>query len=271
MFKHCLNMNLVIKEVRAWGNSGGILLPREWLGKQVRIELIDRSENIQKEALNILSPHLNDVLGIYLTGSYARGDQEKDSDIDIIVISKKTRKKISSGRYNLEIIPLKSILNLLRNNPLQIYPRIIEAKSILNQGLLDEIKEIKLPSKPWKSYIQECKESIESSNKLLQYDKKDKNPQLTSDSVVYSTILRLRGIYLIRILSSKINYSKEYFQTWIINEASISEEEYKKAYEIYKSIRAGTKEKESITLETAEKLLNLLKKEVKTLEKKKTS
>ena len=36
-------------QARKWGNSGGVLLPREWIGKQVKIILIDRTEEIKKE------------------------------------------------------------------------------------------------------------------------------------------------------------------------------------------------------------------------------
>jgi hypothetical protein len=206
---------------------------------------------------------------MYLTGSYARSDQENDSDIDIIAISKSTSKKISSGRYNLEIIPLKNILSLLKKNPIQIYPRMREAKPILNQGLLDEIKAIHLPPLPWKSYLQECKQAIKSSKELIQYDKKKKNARLTSDSIVYSTMLRLRGIYIIHLLASERRYSKKEFQEWIMKETYLSEEELKKVYEIYKQVRAGMKVRESIEITVAEKILNMLEKEVKIFEKKK--
>ena len=40
-----------IKNVGKWGNSGGILLPREWIGNQVKIILINRTNEIRKEVL----------------------------------------------------------------------------------------------------------------------------------------------------------------------------------------------------------------------------
>ena len=48
MFKHSLNMEL-IRSVSKWGNSAGILLPKEWLGNQVKIVFIDRTLEIKKE------------------------------------------------------------------------------------------------------------------------------------------------------------------------------------------------------------------------------
>ena len=87
----------LLRNVSKWGNSAGVLLPREWMGNQVKIVLVDRTLEIKKEALSILYPYLEDILGIYLIGSYARGEQEKESDIDIIAVSKKTKKEMNNN------------------------------------------------------------------------------------------------------------------------------------------------------------------------------
>ena len=71
----------IVKTVGKWGNSAGILLPREWLGNQVKIILIDRTSEIKKEVLSMLDDCLEDMIGIYLVGSYARGEQQEDSNI----------------------------------------------------------------------------------------------------------------------------------------------------------------------------------------------
>src|SRR3989344_5864914 len=105
MFKHCLYMQEIeeLKEVRKWGNSAGILLPKELIGKQVKITIIDRTLEIKKEVLNIIEPFLQDIIGVYLTGSYARGEETEESDIDILVISENTKKSFISGKYEIEI------------------------------------------------------------------------------------------------------------------------------------------------------------------------
>ena len=133
-----------IMNVGKWGNSGGVLLPREWLGKQVKVVLVDRTDEIRKEIMAILDPYLEDILGVYLVGSYARGEQEKDSDIDVIVISNDLRKKISSGKYDIEIYPLDNIKKTLKENPIMIMPSLVEAKPLLNKSLLEEIVIIRI-------------------------------------------------------------------------------------------------------------------------------
>ena len=58
-------MESELREVRKWGNSAGILVPRKWVGKQVKVILIDRTKEIKKEALSILEPYLHEIIGIY--------------------------------------------------------------------------------------------------------------------------------------------------------------------------------------------------------------
>src|SRR3989338_4831627 len=104
MFKHCINMKQeLVRNISRWGNSSGILLPRESVGMQAKVILIDRTLEIKKEVISILDQYLDDIQGIYLTGSYARGDQDKDSDIYILAISGKTKKLIESGKYSIQI------------------------------------------------------------------------------------------------------------------------------------------------------------------------
>ena len=43
----------VIRNVGKWGNSAGVLLPREWLGSRVKIEIVEDGKDIKKEILGI--------------------------------------------------------------------------------------------------------------------------------------------------------------------------------------------------------------------------
>ena len=259
-------MEIEIVETRKWGNSSGALLPREWLGKQVKIILIDRTLEIRREILNILEQYLIDIMGIYLTGSYARNEQMTDSDIDIIVISKETRKTFSSGKYNIEIYPLKSIKKSLEENPILIYPRLLEAKPILNNFLLEELKNIKLGSNPWKNYIRECERIARINKEFIKLDEDKK--EIQSQGIVYSLILRLRGLYLIEKIENR-SFSKNSFQKWLAKKASLSKEDVESVYNIYKMEKNG--EKINILIETkiAENLLNMFKKEISKYEKRK--
>ena len=259
MFKHCINMER-IAQVSKWGNSGGVLLPREWLGKQVKVILVDRTDQIRKEIMAILDSYLEDILGIYLIGSYARGEQEKDSDIDIIVISKDLRKKITSGKYNIEIYPLKNIKKTLKNNPLMIFPSLIEAKPILNKSLLEEIS-LGIPSKSdFYNYMEECRRILKINKSFIQLDK---NKELFSEySVIYSTLLRLRGVYFVNVILQGKNYRKREFLGWLSSEGKLDVEDVEEVYDIYKKVRDDQNPRKKLRIEILKKLLELLEKEV---------
>jgi len=83
-------MNMEIKKTVKAGNSSAVILPRAWLNQEVRVELVKKSqETILFDTINIAKKYmeLKDIIGIYLAGSYARGEESKDSDIDILIIS----------------------------------------------------------------------------------------------------------------------------------------------------------------------------------------
>ena len=263
MFKHSLNMEL-LRNVARWGNGAGVLLPREWMGTRVKIILIDRTSDIKKEALSILEPYLEDILGIYLIGSYARNEQEQGSDIDIIAISKKTKKEITSGKYSISLITLESAEKTLEKNPILILPRLNEAKAILNSSLLEELRNKTVSRSSFKDFIEECKRIIKINKGFITLDKKHGAEYIDSPEIIYSLVLRLRGIFLIKNMLEKKAYSKKEFLKWADKE--INKDETEKIYNIYKAIRDNKKIKARAKVETAEKLLGFLEKEAKKLE-----
>ena len=262
MFKHSLNMEL-LRNVARWGNSAGVLLPKEWMGNQVRVIFVDRTLEIKKESLSILEPYLEDILGIYLVGSYARGEQEQDSDIDMIAISKETKKEIISGKYNISIITLESAKKTLEKNLLLILPRLNEAKVIINSSLLEELKSVKIDKKQFRNFIEESERIIRIDKGLIRLDKEQGSEYIDSE-IIYSLILRLRGIFLIKTLIKRKEYFKKEFLKWVNKE--IKEIELEKVYNAYKSIRDNKKTKAIIKIETAENLVMFLEKEVRKLE-----
>jgi predicted nucleotidyltransferase len=247
----------IVKHVQRWGNSSGILLPREWLNKEVKIILIDRSLNIKNEVFDILNPYLDDIIGIYITGSYSRGEEENDSDIDIVAISSTIKKEIISGKYNISIIPYDTIEKTLKNNPIMILPRLLEARTITNSQLLNKLKGIKISKDSFKDYIKDTRRIIKINEGLLNLE--ENSTCLESNDIIYSIILRLRGIYLINCIIENRKYSKKDFLKYIKRSAG---DEYLDAYEAYNGIKNNKKSKIKISVKTAKELIKLLKKEV---------
>jgi len=264
MFKHCLYMKQIeiTKNVQKWGNSAGILLPREYVGKEAKIVLIDRSLEIKKETLKILEPYLDEIIGVYLVGSYARGEQTKDSDIDIFAISKKIKKTFNSGIYEIEIIPIEDVIKLLEKFPAAIYPKFTDAKSIINKALLEEIKEIKITKKSMKPYIENCKEIIKTHKKFIKDDKKI-GLVLKSYSIIYSAILRLKALYIMKSILNNKKHTNKAFNKYLIRNLKINEKQLQDLYSIYRAVARDKKVKAKINISLGESLINLLEEEVK--------
>lgn len=263
-----------VRETRKWGNSGGILLPREWVGKQVKIILIDRSEEIKKEVLDILSDYLEDIQGIYLVGSYARNEQEKDSDIDIIAISNNTKRIISSGKYNIQIYTLQGLKNTLKRYPISVYPSLLEAKTIMNKALLEELKQTQITKNSFKMYLEESKRVLNIHKKLIEIEIEEKREEgkpliqpLKSINIIYSIFLRLRGLYLMKLILKRKNSTKEEFYSWIKKNTSLSEESWKKALSIYKAVKDDKTIKAQFSIEDTLKILNLFERTLKEYDK----
>jgi len=272
MLKHCLNMENkkqeLIKPIVKMGNSACVLLPKAWVDGKARVKLIEKPLNIKQDILMILEPYLEEVIGIYLVGSYARGEQTNESDVDVIVITNNLKKEIIYGKYHISIYSKNSVEKTLKNNPLMIYPRLIEGVVILNKLILEELKNTKILKKQFKGFIEDTKRIIKIDKEFIELDKLD-GDFLESKSVIYSSILRLRAIFLIKNILNKKIYSKKLFKQGLIKQ-KVDKGDVEKIYSIYEGIRDENENKVKkikIKISLAEKILNLLEKEVKKLEK----
>ena len=203
-------METIVKQTREVGTSAGVLLPRKWLNKQVVVTLLSSSiEDIAKEILDILLKYgLNEeTKGIYLAGSYSREDYDHDSDIDILVITQKTNKLINQNNYEIMLV---SEENFSKNLPKSlIYQSMLkEAKVIINKELIEKYlnKKIKLGIKP---ILNEIKGILKINKDSIDIcEEAGKN---VPDGIIYSIVLRLRELYLIKCLLSDKTYSKKDF------------------------------------------------------------
>lgn len=259
MFKHSLYMEIT-RSVSKWGNSAGILLPREWLGNQVKIVFIDRTLEIKKEVLNILEPYLEEIAGIYLVGSYARSEETEDSDIDIIAFSDSLKKEIKSGKYHISIVPLEAIKKTLNGKyPELILPRLMEVKVLLNKNLIEELKKKKADKSSFESFIKDTKRIIKINKEIIEMDKLD-GDFLESESVVYSIMLRLRGLFLIKCFIGHKDYSYKSFKNWIA--PALEAKDFEQIYQKYRDIKEKRKNKFKIKISSMEKLMLFLESEI---------
>lgn len=245
--------------VSKWGNSAGVLVPRAWLGQEVKVTLVDRTLQIKKEVFEILKNYSEELVGVYLVGSYARGDYTKDSDVDVIAVSKNISKEIISGKYHISVYSVEVLKKILKENPILLYPRLAEAKVLFNGFFLENL-DFNYNKKDFSKFISDTKRVIKINKKILEIEKSE-GEFLKSVEIIYSLILRLRGIFILDCLFSKKKYSKKLFKSWMLK--NIKGLDFDFVYGIYEEVKKGENVKEKLNFEIPMQLLKLLEKEVK--------
>jgi predicted nucleotidyltransferase len=247
-------MEPIVKIAREVGTSAGVLLPRSLLGAKVKVTVIEEAPNPLMDSLKILEENgLNSsVLGIYLTGSYARKEATLESDVDILVITGNITKNISEGRYSLTLVSLKDLEKGLEDNSISYYPMIFEAEVLINGALIEKYKKINLSKSNLGGYLKSTREMIEKIEKMIDLDNKLGNKN-TNDHVAYSLVLRLKGFYILKKILQGKKWSNREFLKKIDG----------LIYDRYLNVKRNDKYLNKTPIVDAEKMLNVLKKEVK--------
>ena len=252
-------MNMEIKKTVKAGNSSAVILPRAWLNQEVRVELVKKSqETILFETINIAKKYmeLKDAIGIYLAGSYARGEESKDSDIDILIISNNIDKEmVHEGIYNVLIISEELLNQKLKQDLFPIGQMIKEAKPLINSSYLNSI-DIIVTKKNVKWYIDTTNKKLKLLKNLIK-----KSDEKVNNRIIYTLILRIRTLHIIQKLINNENYSKEDFISLIEKISS------RNSYESYLEVKNELKETNKITKKEAEELYNYLEKQLESVKK----
>ena len=238
----------LVKKIIKVGNSSGVLLPKEWYGGEAKIELVVKPLDVKNDILRILGPHLNSVLGVYLVGSYARGEQRKGSDVDVLAITFDINKRIKSSKYDIIMISKERLYQLLKKNILPLLPMIKEAKVILNSVLLKEYSNISINRDNLNFHIETTKSAMGVINAEIDLCR-DEGEKFVSDASAYSLILRLRGVYIVQCLIDEKEYANRDFIVLVKDIAGS-----KDAYDGYLRVKDEIKEGRKLLLKEAEKL-----------------
>lgn len=258
------NTNLkeqIVRKVSAIGNGAHIFAPKEWINEKVLIVRIEKKE-LKESVIEAVYPYLDQIIAVFLYGSYARNEAGENSDIDILIIGKEKFKLEKRDCFDFVVIPENFLASAIETNPIMMYSIFKEAKPLINSKYLENLRELKVDRRLFKPFIKTTFDSIISDEEIIELDKK--TGKTASNSLIYSLILRLRGIFIIKKLLKKEQYSNRLFEKWIIKDCKVN---YKKIYSAYTAVRNGEKIKEEVPLEEAEILLKFLKEKIKELNK----
>jgi len=259
----------VIRRVTPIGNGAHILAPRGWVGDEVVI-VRKPKQSAKEKILAVLDSYLENVAGIYLYGSRARGEEEEDSDIDLFVVTNSPI-KIKEDGFEIVIVEENKVGSAIKFEPLVMYAILSEARPIINSILLKKLKD------KYKPKLNDFREFLESTKRIIAINKEfleaEKGEFSQSHGLAYSIILRLRGIFIMnQILSGKIYYHKK-FRAWIKKHCPLVD--YESVYGAYKASKNNSKQFK-VKVGDLNKLLIFLKGETLKLQilydkKKKTS
>ncbi len=269
MQKLAIKEQLVKKVVRS-GNGGAVWVPKNWLGQEVIVILPDKPKlNIKERVIHLLEPYLKDIIAVFIYGSYARHEETKESDVDVMAVTKDKNIRINVKEPNLEIsvFQFDKLKKAIEKHPVMYYQIIQEAEPLINFYVLDELKNVKIDNEAFKDYLNETKEHIKSNKELIELDKLD-NEYVESYSLIYSAVLRLRGLFIIECILNQEKFFNKAFQEWIIKNG-MANQEFGQCYAAYSAVK-NNKNKINLKIEIpiAEKLLNILIKETNSIEHK---
>jgi predicted nucleotidyltransferase len=250
----------LVKPIVRVGNSAGVLLPKEWLNGRARIELVEKPIDIKSDVIERLGPYLDKTFGIYIVGSYARNEQTKESDVDILVITENIDKRIEEGKYNLILISKQELEKQLKSNALPLIPMLKEAKPLLNSKLIEKYKKTELMKDNLRFHIETTKSALKMNKEAI--DIARMAGEVVSKNISYSLILRLRETYIVeQINKNKLPSNKELIRLIIKITGS------KSLYENYLRIKENKKPLKDISIEESEKLHIYINKKIKEQEK----
>lgn len=246
----------IMRTAKMFGNGAHIFVPKEWIGEQIII-IKPKKKSLKERVLEVLGPYLDSVIGAYLYGSYARDEQTGDSDIDLFVITNK-KVKIKSEGFELVCLEEKDIKTALKIEPILIYSILSESKPIINSKILDELRSKFLPKLlDFQNYFKETEGMLKVSDDFL---KSEKGEYLVSKAVVYSLVLRLRGLFIIKSILEGKKYSHKLFKSWI--KSNLSKIDFDSIYEAYRCSKYEKKIRQKIKVSDIKLLIEFLKNEI---------
>ncbi len=251
-------MKQLLKKAYKVGNSAGVVVPKEWMNGFVEVKLVEPPIRLDASSiLKILQQENIDtsrILGIAITGSYAKEEHTLDSDVDILVITDNLNKKINVGRYEIIILSEEILKSQLENMGFPILPMILESKTIINKKLFEKYKKNKLNKKALKWLIDTTRSSIKISKEQTSI-LKELGEKKVSDNISYSLILRLRTIFIIEKLIKNKSWNKKDFLN-LIKKVSGS----LIAYEGYIRVKNNKKIRKELLIEDVERLVEYITK-----------
>jgi predicted nucleotidyltransferase len=263
----------LVKTAVNMGNGAAIYIPKEYEGREIVVVLPEGIEEVKRRIISKLIPYMKNIVGVYLFGSYARGENKAGSDIDILIITKEKagsdiRSLFPESEYeDARFFTIESIENSIDTHPALIVPILREAEILVNPVLIEELRKKEFSFSKFKWEFEDIKSIIKIIEEFINLDPKD-----IAISHIYSLIMRARVLYMIEsLLRNKIFSNSELRKEMI--RRGLKPQEFDEFYQVYQEFRGEGEVEGSIEKEKIVKLISIVKryaKETKNEAKKKS-
>ncbi|MFH1403786.1 MAG: DUF2080 family transposase-associated protein [Candidatus Altiarchaeota archaeon] len=218
-------MEALVKDCRRMGNSAAVYVPKDWENRKVLVRLLSPREL----ALDALQEHMPYVMGAYLYGSFVRGEETPESDIDVLVVASRKFEVRKQPLLDIVVVTPSEVDSILEKDPVQLVPIIAEAEPLLNDALLQDLKGRKI-------YPARYMKLIKDNNRILKENKELIEKKAKIGAVIYSLMIRLKAIYLVRKLLSSEKYTTVGYTQYLLSQG-LDEEGYNGLNRVYRAIR----------------------------------
>jgi predicted nucleotidyltransferase len=197
---------------------------------------------------------LKGIMGIYLYGSWARGEASKHSDYDLLVLVRdltqvKLGKKLPG--VDVRLIGIEDVMRLLKKDPILIVPILREAVPIYGDELLNYLKSLKFSEERLLASLWEALASIELAEGLTKVTRRE-----ASSALLYPVMLRFRQYCLTRSIIEGFPGTLKQAEA-IAQKCGFEKREFRELYEAFRSEQQGIERK--ISKRVVLKFLNLVR------------
>jgi len=123
-----MTVELVKRAIRV-GNSAGVLLPKKFLGAEVKVTIIQRAVDSKKISLKLLSPYLEDIEAACVINN---------SPLDIIAITTNTKKILKNSQIKISFVPKQIFLKDYTSSEV-LRKKISKAVYIINKNFFEKL------------------------------------------------------------------------------------------------------------------------------------
>lgn len=248
----------LVKQAVAIGNGAAVYVPREYVGKEVVVTLPEGITEIKSRVLTALIECMPNIVGVYVYGSFARNEQELDSDVDILVVTKEKDRRIKEVLSGMDarVVPLNAAMKAIREYPVLIVPILREAVALLNPVLLEELKSKTLNIARLRWSLEEAKRTVRIIETFMGLDKAE-----VSATHLYSLLMRARVCVLIECLLKNKAYTTEKLKNTLFQHG-FTKETVGQWLALYREVRYNRDVSASASREEIQALIVFLKKKL---------